>query len=514
MTAPAFGLIFNETTTAPYPLVLGDLSTGAIVVPIDDAAPGTFPLNTPVLVNTSDPAILTNAGTGQLAQALAAINNQLGQFESGASLIVIAVPNGVAEPTQIANLLGSPTAFTGIYALLKAGQMTGAIPRLVGVPNHTGYYPASVSGVILSGCSGTGSGATISFTAAPTGGVTATGTVVVNNGVFSVNMTNPGSYPPGTVVTATLANCGVGAAAAVQELPLVNPIVAALPAILASLNATAMVASPGDGVIANSLAARQLLSSDRLRFVDAWVIPGSVPAKGLAYTDFVAEAIGLQIAVDSLHNTPAGSLPGWDISGHQVLGIAGLKNYYSYSLTDGSTQGQQLLAQQVGVIEAGVIGSDTALASSGFVFAGPWNASTDPSKWFVNKRRMKDWCYLQLIKSMRRHLGADNTTPQSVMNVLNDMSQLGSFLLSRQISIGFNVSFVASQTSPSNLQQGQFTVGFANETPAPITLISVLASDYFPALIVEEQTIIAEASGLTPGYIPAATVETVPAFGE
>jgi hypothetical protein len=59
------------------------------------------------------------------------------------------------------------------------------------------------------------------------------------------------------------------------------------------------------------------------------------------------------------------------------------------------------------------------------------------------------------------------------------------------------------------LQQGQFTVGFANEVPAPITLITVLASDYFPALVVEEQTIIAEASGLTPEYISAASNPTI-----
>ncbi len=505
MTAPIYGLIFNETETAPYALVQGDLSTGAIVVPIDDAAPSTFPLNTPVLINSSDPTVLTNSGTGQLAQALASINNQLGQFEAGAELIVVAVANGADEPTTIANLLGSATAFTGIYALLKAGQITGKVPRLVGVPNHTGYYPTGVGGVTLSNITVVG---TIAFTAAPASGVTATGVIVDNNGVYSVNMTNPGSYAPGTVVTATLTGCGTGASATVQQQTLLNPIAAALPAVLTSLNATAHVASPGDGVIANSLSCRQLLASDRLRLVDAWVVPGSVPAKGLAYTDFVAEAIGLQIAVDSQHNTAAGSLPGWDISGQQVLGIAGLKNYYSFSLTDGSSQGQQLLTQQVGVIEAGVIGSDTALASSGFVFAGPWNTQTDPNKWFVNKRRMKDWCYLQLIKSMRRHLGVDNTTPQSVMNVLTDMQQLGSFLLSQQISIGFKVSFVASQTSPSNLQQGQFTVGFANETPAPITLISVLSSDYYPALVVEEQTIIAEASGLTPSYIAAATTVT------
>jgi hypothetical protein len=119
---------------------------------------------------------------------------------------------------------------------------------------------------------------------------------------------------------------------------------------------------------------------------------------------------------------------------------------------------------------------------------------------------MKDWSYLQLIKSMRRHLGIDNLTPQSVQNVLNDMVVLGSFMLSKSISLGFAVTFVGSQTSPSNLQQGQFTVGFANETPAPITLITVLASDYYQALVVEDQTLISDAASIAPQYIaPAST---------
>lgn len=505
MTAPTYGLIFNETETAPYALVQGDCSTAAIVVPVDDASTSNFPLDTPVLVNSSDPTILAAAGTGQLLQALTSINNQLGQFEAGAALIVVAVANGTDTPSTIANLLGSPSAFTGIYALLKAGQITGKTPRLVGVPNFTGYLPTGVQSVALQNCSGSGAGATIAFSAAPASGVTATGVIEVTNGVWSVNMTNPGSYPPGATIAAALSGCGAGASAAVTKVALANPIAAALPAILTTLLGTAKVASPGDGVVANSLAARQLLASDRLDPCDAWVIPSSVPAKGLAYTDGVAEAIGAQIAVDSQHNSPAGSLPGWSISGFQLQGLGGVKNSYSFSLTDGSTQGQQLLAQQISVIETGSISNATAAASTGFVWQGVWNSSTDPNKWFTNKRRMKDWCYLQLIASMRRHLGLENTTPQSVEDVLLDMKQLGSFLLSQQISIGFNVTFVASKTSPSNLQQGQFTVGFANETPAPITLISVLSSDYYPALVVEEQTIIAEASGITPEYISAAS---------
>jgi hypothetical protein len=170
-------------------------------------------------------------------------------------------------------------------------------------------------------------------------------------------------------------------------------------------------------------------------------------------------------------------------------------------VTDGSTQGQQLIADQIAVIEPGAIASDTAIASSGYVWAGVWNASTNPLAWFTNKRRMKDYVNLALVKAIRQRLGVDNVTPHAVQAVLNDMTVLGSWLLSKQISLGFAVSFVPSENSATQLGQGQFVVTFANETPAPITQITVESQDYPQALIVELATIVAAANTIAPQYL-------------
>ena len=61
---------------------------------------------------------------------------------------------------------------------------------------------------ITSGGTGYGSTDTIAFTAAPTGGVTATGTLTVSNGIITgITLTNPGllytSAPTGTITTST-----------------------------------------------------------------------------------------------------------------------------------------------------------------------------------------------------------------------------------------------------------------------------------------------------------------------
>ncbi len=497
MTAPTYGIIFNETTTAPNPVVVGDSSIVGLVLCQDDANTVAFPVGVPTLFNSTDPNFIGGTtpkigATGDLAKAVAAINNQLGQFESAATIIVIPV----TRPTGASALASTVSAIAAaLPTLLQAGPQLGFIPRLIGCPGYTGYTPSQITNPQV-GAGGTGYTSAPNVTFTPSG---ATATATISGGaVTGIQMVTPGAYAPGTTVTSMISGGGgTGATLTFTQAPLTNAVLAALPAVLQSLNATAFVADAGDGVQANSIAWRQLLSSDRLIPCDAYVVDPT----GTIITDGVCAALGAQVAVDFRHQ----GLPGWSIAGQQILGIGGLKNYYPFSLLDGATQGQQLLANQISIIEAGVIGSDTAAASSGFVWQGVWNASTDPNKWFYNKRRMKDWSYLQLLKAMRRHLGVDNLTPQSVQNVLNDMVVLGSYLLSRGISIGFDVTFVASQTSPSNLQQGQFTVGFANETPAPINLITVLASDYYPALVVEDATLASDAATIQPEYIAPAT---------
>jgi hypothetical protein len=565
MTEPAYGIIINESYSGPLPVQSGDFSVIGLLLPADDADPATFPLNTPVQFNSSDPTYLSKAGTGDFAKALNSINNQLQAWQSAANVVAVLVQRGASRAATIANLVGSDENGTGLYAFLAAGALTGFIPRLIASPGYTGdvgwgvtaptvsaagagytsapeiaFSPAGATAhavlAVRNGVEspvvtqGTGyTHATVTFTPA---GATATAAVVDN--VITVTMTAPGQYEDGVMPTAVITGDGTGATmtfslfenSSVGEIVMDsagdygqgvdvtatisggggsgatmgftmatvgNALTAALPAVCQSLLAVAIVGAAGDGVVANTLAWRATMASDRLCPADAWVIPGS----GVGYTDGVAEALGLQVSVDFQH----AGIPGWSISGQQIQGIAGLENYYSFSLTDGATQGQELLAEQVSVIEPGAIGSDTAIASSGYVWAGVWNASTDPRAWFVNKRRMKDYVNLALVKSIRLRLGVDNVTPHAVQAVLNDMVVLGSWLLSKQISIGFSVSFVASENSAAQLQQGQFVVQFANETPAPITQVTVNSMDDPDALTVELATIIAEAGTIAPQYL-------------
>jgi phage tail sheath protein FI len=266
-----------------------------------------------------------------------------------------------------------------------------------------------------------------------------------------------------------------------------NPICSALPSVLDTLLAHAIVGGPGIGRNdANDWF--EMLGSGRMIPIDAWTIVADGTSS--RYEDGVARALGLAARVDFQH----GGYPFWSFSGQQVRGILGLKNYYSFSLVDGATQAQALLANHIGVIVRGEIGVETAIASNGFVFAGVWTASTDPAWWFYNKSRARDWIDLALLKSIRLRLGVDNVNAHAVQAVLNDMAAVNMEALRNGGSIGFKVEFAASANSPENLGQGRFRVAYYAETPAPITRVDIDSYPFSEALTAELAALVAQAA--------------------
>jgi hypothetical protein len=140
MTEPVFGLEFNIVDDSPLLQAYSDFSILGIVVPINDANPAIFPLNTPVDCNTGDPAFLGQAGTGDLYLALQDINNQLIGQQLSARAVVVTVPTGGNTAETMANIIGNAGENTGIYALLLAPAMIGITPRILIMPGYTGEF--------------------------------------------------------------------------------------------------------------------------------------------------------------------------------------------------------------------------------------------------------------------------------------------------------------------------------------------------------------------------------------
>jgi phage tail sheath protein FI len=143
MTAPVFGIQFFRSSEEPRPVVPSDMSVVGLVLPSDDADATVFPVNTPVNFNSNDTAYLSKLGTGPLFRSVTAINDQLGDFQVAARVVVVRVPDGGDVVTTIANIVGNQAAGSGLYALLRAGPMLGVIPRIIGAPGYTGHFERS-----------------------------------------------------------------------------------------------------------------------------------------------------------------------------------------------------------------------------------------------------------------------------------------------------------------------------------------------------------------------------------
>ena len=181
MPDPTFGIAITQVDNEPRPAVYADMSVVGLVgtAPAADAA--AFPLDTPVFMFSDDAAKLEDLGlTGTLRSAVNLINQQLGEFQVAAKIVVVRVQEGANADATIANIVGNGTT-TGLSALLSAGSVLGHTPRMIAAP---GFTSQTKNGVISASVSNGGSGYTTAPTVALTGGggtgATATAQITVD----------------------------------------------------------------------------------------------------------------------------------------------------------------------------------------------------------------------------------------------------------------------------------------------------------------------------------------------
>lgn len=163
-----------------------------------DADVAQFPLNTPALVTSLAQASALGA-TGTLRDYVSTIFN-----EGGTYAIVNRVEHSDDASTLLANLIGDPTARTGIYAALRAKGLLGYVPRVLITEGNTGTYIED--GVVSVALTASGDGYTsapaVSFSGA--GGAAATATINAHK-VVGITITGAGenySTPPTITIAA------------------------------------------------------------------------------------------------------------------------------------------------------------------------------------------------------------------------------------------------------------------------------------------------------------------------
>lgn len=382
MTTPVFGMTFSRPDSEPVPVLGADFSKALLIETSADADAAAYPINTPVRISTSDAGMVAKLGTGLLADAVKAINSQLGGLNAGADVTIYRVTEGATPALTAANIAAAlePTNIASIPSAVNA------TPRLI--------WAGRTALAMVDG----------------------------------------------------------------EDDPIVNVVVAALPAAAERLLAIAVV-DVDDTSTANAITAREAMNSERLMpiGVAARVYEGANPVT----RPMGPRIIGLFQRVDNLHE----GRPFNPIANRPIYGLAGLSRKIPFSLLDGSTEGQQLLEASVSIVVEGEVGVDGAVADGGFSFIGTDNTTTGELWKQIHQVRGSDYLTVKLMQITRQFLGKKITADlveawlTSIRFMLRDHKADDDIL-------GYAVDFKASKNSPEQIRLGHLTVNLGIE-PAP-----------------------------------------------
>ena len=144
MSDPVFGISIRKVDEGARPVIGADLSTIGLIGPAPLADPTAFPLDTPVFLNSNDKSKTKKLGeSGYLSDAIRGINDQLGETQFAARVVVIRTPSGVdpdpnvALQKTISHIAGDSINGTGMWAFLKSASKLGFTPRILIAPGYT-----------------------------------------------------------------------------------------------------------------------------------------------------------------------------------------------------------------------------------------------------------------------------------------------------------------------------------------------------------------------------------------
>jgi Phage tail sheath protein FI len=478
MSDPIFGISITRVDNEPRPAVVTDMSVVGLVFTAPDADESEFPLDTPVQFFSDDAEKLAKMGKdGTGYRAVSLINEQLGEFQAAANIVGVRVAEGVSIPETIANLRGDINARTGMFALLNAGAELGITPRIICIPGYTSQALGFVKSVTITNAgSGYEVGDAISGTGGGGSGFTAEVSEVDSDGkITGVTITDPGSGYTSTPALSVSSSGGTGATLTAVVDTVSNAIVASLPTLLDRLLAVAVVDGPAT-TLTDAINWRESIQSMRIIPVDPAV--KVMDEDGSIITVPASPAI-VGVGVRRDHEFSGRPFHSW--ANQPIRGIVGPSRPIEFSILDGASEGQQLLAKNIGVIVRGE-NTDGAVADGGYVFVGTDTCSENPLWTFYNQVRGRDYIHLMFVKTLRYFLGRRNIDRGTIEDILNTMTFALRDIQAQGDLLGFRVGFNRDTNSPEQLRLGRFTVAFAAEEPPVLRYLGIQSARYRPAL--------------------------------
>ncbi len=478
MSDPTFGIAITRLDNEPRPAVASDLSVIGLVGTAPGANPSVFPLNDPVMIYSNDASWLLALGlTGSLVAQIDLINAQLGELQAAAQIVIVRVEEGDDDFETIENIVGNSSLKSGMHALRVSGPKNGVVPRLIAFPGYTHQRKTGISAVTVNNPgSAYTSAPVVAFTGG--GGSGAAGVAVLGTGanagkVVGITITNPGEGYTSAPTIGLTGGAGSGAAATAAIADLANAVCASAPTLLNALLAHAVVSGPGTTQIAYN-DWRETLNSERLIPLETWVKVGT--------DGDVVDGVGVVLGIAVRRDHEKNGLPFWSWANQPVYGIVGPNRYIDFSLTDGSTEGQQILAQNGGIILRGEAGVETSISSGGFMYVGTDNAGDDENWRFYNTTRGRDYIHLMFLKTLRSFLGRFNITAQTIESIVQTMKVSLRDLQADDAILGYTVGFEGGQNSAEQLRLGRFVVTFKAEEAPVLRYLGIRSAKYRPAL--------------------------------
>lgn len=243
----------------------------------------------------------------------------------------------------------------------------------------------------------------------------------------------------------------------------VNPVIAALQANLGKILAIAPV-DVDDTSAAAAADARETMSSERL-------MPIGVAARVWEGATVVTRPMAPRIAglIARVDNEGDG-LPFNPFANQPLYGLAGVSRKIPFSLMDGSTEGQQMLAANVSIVVEGETGVDGAVADGGLVFIGTDNAMTGELWEQIHQVRGTDYIVTQVANITRQFLGKNKISADMAEAWINSVAYALRDHKAADRILGYTPKsqmFNASQNSPEDIRMGTLKLDIGIE-PAPV----------------------------------------------
>lgn len=411
-----------------------------------DADPDVFPLNTPVAVFSDAQKVQSLGTAGTLYDAMDAIYAQKAAF-----VVVVRVAEGTTINETWANAVGSPTAKTGAWALLKARPMLKVVPKILVAPGLTSGRPSD--GIVNVSVSAGGSGyvqasTTVTVGAPPAGGIQATARAVVTGGqVTAIVMINKGSgYTANPSVT--IAGAGTGATATSTRGSVANPVAQTLAALVDRLRAVAFVDGPGTSY-ADAVQYRNDFGSQRVMVLDPGVLVHDVESAAYVVRPASAYAAGLQARIDNEKGF------WYSLSNELIQGIGGPSRPVDWMPNDAESEANQLNANQV----------TTVIHEDGFRFWGLRGTGIDSLWAQLSVRRTADMIYESVERAERSRLDKPFSR-QLLTGIQRDVNDYLRLMTVRGALIGGKCKIDPAKNTAQSFAGGQLTVNYDLEPAA------------------------------------------------